>query len=113
MCIDQAWPNVLLSAVLLRGVQLGKMKQIEVLAMVSGTRQPHVRHVQQRSRRHAPVHRLDPESDNVQKPHEPPSGYSRAGVKTGEYSSVDYGGKALFEAKEKGAKSAKGSGGAA
>ena len=34
------------------------------------------------------VHRLDPESDNVQKPHEPPSGYSRAGVETGEYSSV-------------------------
>ena len=33
-------------------------------------------------------------------------------MKTGEYSSVDYGGKALFEAKEKGAKSAKGSGGA-
>ena len=59
------------------------------------------------------VHRLDPESDNVQKPHEPPSGYSRAGVKTGEYSSVDYGGKAPFGAKEKGAESAKGSGGAA
>ena len=59
------------------------------------------------------VHRLDPESDNVQKPHEPPSGYSRAGVKTGEYSSVGYGGKAPFGAKEKGAKSAKGSGGAA
>ena len=59
------------------------------------------------------VHRLDPESDNVQKPHEPPSGYSRAVVKTGEYSSVGYGGKAPFGAKEKGAKSAKGSGGAA
>jgi hypothetical protein len=62
------------------------------------------------------VHRLDPESDNVQKPHEPPSGYSRAGVKTEEYSSVDYGGKAPLGAKEKGAKSAaveKGSGGAA
>ena len=34
VCIGQAWPNVLLSAVLLRGVQLGMMKQIEVLAMV-------------------------------------------------------------------------------
>ena len=55
----------------------------------------------------------DQESDNVQKPHELPSGYSRAGVKTGEYSSVGYGGKAPFGAKEKGAKSAKGSGGAA
>ena len=61
------------------------------------------------------VHRLDPESDNVQKPHEPPSGYSRAGVKTEEYSSVDYGGKAPLGAKEKGAKLTgvgKGSGGA-
>lgn len=59
------------------------------------------------------VHRVDPDSDNVQKPHEPPSGYSRAGVKTEEYSSVDYGGKAPLGAKEKGATSTKGSGGSA
>ena len=51
------------------------------------------------------VHRHDPESDNVQKSHEPPSRYSRAGVKTEQYtSSVDYGGKVPLGAKEKGAK---------
>ena len=33
----------------------------------------------------AKVHRVDPESDRVQKPYEAPSGWSRAGVKTDEY----------------------------
>ena len=34
----------------------------------------------------AKVHRVDPDSDRVQKPHEAPSGeWSRAGVKTDEY----------------------------
>ena len=36
------------------------------------------------------VHRVDPESDVVQKPHEPPSGeYSRAGTQTDEYRHVE------------------------
>ncbi|CAA7263913.1 unnamed protein product [Cyclocybe aegerita] len=36
------------------------------------------------------VHRLDPNSDRVQKPHEPPSGqWSRAGVQTEEYRHVE------------------------
>ncbi|KAF8873473.1 hypothetical protein BD779DRAFT_1569889 [Infundibulicybe gibba] len=35
------------------------------------------------------IHRLDPESENAQKPHEPPSGeWSRAGTQTQEYASV-------------------------
>jgi len=37
------------------------------------------------------VHRVDPNSESVQKPHEPPSGeWSRAGVKTKEYENVDH-----------------------
>jgi hypothetical protein len=35
------------------------------------------------------VHRVDPDSDCVQKPHEAPSGYSRAGVAYEEYRHVD------------------------
>lgn len=36
------------------------------------------------------VHRIDPSSENVQKPYEAPSGeWSRAGVKTSEYTSVN------------------------
>ncbi|KAJ3506525.1 hypothetical protein NLJ89_g6818 [Agrocybe chaxingu] len=36
------------------------------------------------------VHRLDPDSDRVQKPHEPPSNqWSRAGVQTEEYHRVE------------------------
>ena len=38
----------------------------------------------------AKVHRVDPDSDRVQKPYEAPSGqWSRAGVKTDEYRTVD------------------------
>ncbi|KDR77940.1 hypothetical protein GALMADRAFT_154983 [Galerina marginata CBS 339.88] len=38
----------------------------------------------------ATVHRVDPDSDRVQKPHEPPSGeWSRAGVQTEEYRHVE------------------------
>jgi hypothetical protein len=57
------------------------------------------------------IHRVDPTSDSVQKPHEAPSGeWSRAGTRTKEYQSVDKtgqpyaapgGGKELY-AKEKG-----------
>lgn len=35
------------------------------------------------------VHRVDPDSDRVQKPHEAPSGYSRAGVVYEEYRHVE------------------------
>jgi hypothetical protein len=36
------------------------------------------------------IHRIDPDSDRVQKPYEAPSGeWSRAGVKTDEYRTVD------------------------
>ncbi|KAF9481050.1 hypothetical protein BDN70DRAFT_831660 [Pholiota conissans] len=35
------------------------------------------------------VHRVDPDSDRVQKPYEPPSGYSRAGVQYEEYRHVE------------------------
>lgn len=36
------------------------------------------------------VHRIDPDSDRFQKPHEPPSGqWSRAGVQTDEYRHVE------------------------
>ncbi|KAF9542628.1 hypothetical protein CPC08DRAFT_716930 [Agrocybe pediades] len=36
------------------------------------------------------VHRVDPDSENVQKPHEPPSGdFSRAGTQTDEYRHVE------------------------
>lgn len=38
----------------------------------------------------AKIHRVDPDSDRVQKPYEAPSGeWSRAGVKTDEYRTVD------------------------
>lgn len=38
----------------------------------------------------AKVHRVDPDSDRVQKPYEAPSGkWSNAGVKTNEYQTVD------------------------
>jgi hypothetical protein len=62
------------------------------------------------------IHRVDPTSESVQKPHEAPSGqWSRAGTQTSEYQSADessqpyaapgedrrYGGKELY-AKEKG-----------
>lgn len=44
------------------------------------------------------VHRIDANSDKVQKPYEPPSGeYSKAGVKTGEYQSVYKIGDAQYE----------------
>ena len=40
------------------------------------------------------IHRVDPTSDSVQKPHEAPSGeWSRAGTRTSEYQSVDKAGK--------------------
>jgi len=46
------------------------------------------------------VHRLDPDSDKVQKPNEPPSGpWSRAGVQTEEYRHVE-GSKEPYTAKE-------------
>ena len=35
------------------------------------------------------IHRVDGDSDRVQKPHEPPSGYSRSGVLHEEYRSVE------------------------
>jgi hypothetical protein len=39
------------------------------------------------------IHRVDPNSESVQKPHEAPSGeWSRAGTRTSEYQSVDKGG---------------------
>lgn len=37
----------------------------------------------------AKVHRVDPNSDVVQKPYEAPSGWSRAGVKADEYRSAE------------------------
>lgn len=37
----------------------------------------------------ATIHRVDGDSDRVQKPHEPPSGYSRSGVLHEEYRSVE------------------------
>jgi hypothetical protein len=67
------------------------------------------------------IHRVDPTSDSVQKPHEAPSGeWSRAGTRTSEYQSVDkagqpyaapgedqkYGGKEMY-AKEKGPETSK------
>lgn len=66
------------------------------------------------------IHRIDPSSENVQKPHEPPSGeWSRAGTKTSEYESVSktepyaapgqdkrYGGKETY-AKDKGPETSK------
>ncbi|KAF8076996.1 hypothetical protein FPV67DRAFT_1473518, partial [Lyophyllum atratum] len=66
------------------------------------------------------IHRVDPGSENVQKPHEAPSGeWSRAGTKTGEYSTVSksqpygapgedkrYGGKEMYP-KEKGPETSK------
>ncbi|KAF9463643.1 hypothetical protein BDZ94DRAFT_594298 [Collybia nuda] len=65
------------------------------------------------------IHRIDPSSDDVQKPHEPPSGWSRAGIKTKEYESVSkakpyaapgqdrrYGGKEEY-GKEKGPETSK------
>lgn len=37
------------------------------------------------------IHRVDPQSESVQKPHEPPSGeYSQAGTQTSEYQSVSH-----------------------
>jgi hypothetical protein len=66
------------------------------------------------------IHRVDPSSDNVQKPHEPPSGeWSRAGTKTSEYQSMSktepyaapgqdkrYGGKEMYS-KDKGPETSK------
>lgn len=61
------------------------------------------------------IHRVDPTSESVQKPHEAPSGeWSRAGTRTSEYQSVDkssqlyaapgedrrYGGKEMYKGPE-------------
>lgn len=80
---------------LLRSVQILRYPVTNSTQTLTGIRHNHTPDSYSKDIDHTPpsdkkVHRVDPDSDSVQKPYEAPSGkWSLAGVKTDEYRTVD------------------------
>lgn len=67
------------------GIHTTRVAKVEKKEQELHTTDSYAKEVDESPAADAKVHRVDPDSDRVQKPYEPPSGYSRSGVLHEEY----------------------------